>query len=82
MTRCQSNRSDYDARGLKPDAARMAEAHHVKRDATTDEISWPPSRMMDMLRDLAYLALQLAKVAALLLASYAFLFVFMLITGH
>ena len=35
-----------------------------------------------MLRDLAYLALQLAKVAALLLASYAFLFTFMLITGH
>ena len=52
MTRWPSHRFDYDARGLKPDAARMAEAHHVKRDATTDEISWPPSRMMDMLRDL------------------------------
>ena len=35
-----------------------------------------------MLRDLAYLALQLAKVAALLFAAYAFLFAFMLITGH
>ena len=45
-------RSDYDARGLKPDAARLAEAHHVKRDARTDEISWPPSVMRDVLRDL------------------------------
>jgi hypothetical protein len=33
-----------------------------------------------MLKDCAYLALQLAKVAALLLAAYAFLFTFMLIT--
>jgi hypothetical protein len=32
------------------------------------------------MRDVLYLALQLAKVAALLLASYAFLFTFMLIT--
>jgi hypothetical protein len=33
-----------------------------------------------MLKDIAFLALQLAKVAALLLGSYAFLFTFMLIT--
>ena len=42
----------YDARGLMPDADRLAEAHHVKRDAETDEISWPPSRMADVLREL------------------------------
>ena len=29
-----------------------------------------------------YLAIQLAKVAGLLFAAYAFLFTFMLITGH
>jgi len=33
-----------------------------------------------MLKDIAFLALQLAKVAALLLASYAFVFVFFIIT--
>ena len=42
----------YDARGLMPDADRLAEAHHIKRNAETDEISWPPSRMADVLREL------------------------------
>ena len=42
----------YDARGLMPDPDRLAEARHVKRDAATDEISWPPSRMADVLREL------------------------------
>lgn len=42
----------YDARGLTPDAARMGEAHHVRRDPDTDEITWPPSRMAAILRDL------------------------------
>jgi hypothetical protein len=42
----------YDARGLMPDADRLAEARHVKRDPDTDEISWPPSRMADVLREL------------------------------
>jgi hypothetical protein len=42
----------YDARGLVPDPDRLAEAHHVTRDPVTDEISWPPSRMADMLREL------------------------------
>ena len=42
----------YDARGLMPDANRLAEAHHVRRDAETDEITWPPSRMADVLREL------------------------------
>jgi hypothetical protein len=42
----------YDNRGLVPDPDRLAEAHHVRRDPVTDEISWPPSRMADMLREL------------------------------
>ncbi len=42
----------YDARGLVPDLARRAEAHHVKRDPVADEISWPPSRMAAVLREL------------------------------
>jgi hypothetical protein len=42
----------YDARGLMPDADRLAEARHIKRDPDTDEISWPPSRMADVLREL------------------------------
>jgi len=42
----------YDARGLVPDPERLAEAHHVRRDPVTDEISWPPSRMADVLREL------------------------------
>jgi hypothetical protein len=42
----------YDARGLTPDAARMGEAHHVRRDPDTAEISWPPSRMAAVLREL------------------------------
>ena len=45
-------RPRYDARGLVPDPDRLAEAHHVKRNAVTDEISWPPSRMADVLREL------------------------------
>ena len=42
----------YDARGMLPDADRLADAPHVKRDAVTDEISWPPSKMLDVLREL------------------------------
>ena len=42
----------YDARGLVPDPARLAEAHHVRRNPATDEISWPPSRMTAVLREL------------------------------
>ena len=42
----------YDARGLMPDADRLAEAHHVRRDAETDEITWPPSSMAAILRTL------------------------------
>jgi hypothetical protein len=42
----------YDARGLVPDPERLAEAHHVRRDPATDEVSWPPSRMAAILREL------------------------------
>ena len=42
----------YDARGLRPDPDRLAEAHHVRRDAETDEITWPPSSMAAILRTL------------------------------
>lgn len=42
----------YDARGLMPDPDRLADARHVKRDAATDEISWPPSSMAAILREL------------------------------
>jgi hypothetical protein len=45
-------RARYDDRGMLPDPDRLAEAHHVRRDPVTDEISWPPSRMADVLRDL------------------------------
>ena len=42
----------YDARGMVPDPHRLADAHHVKRHLVTDEISWPPSRMAAILREL------------------------------
>lgn len=42
----------YDARGLMPDPDRLADARHVKRDPDTGEISWPPSRMADVLQEL------------------------------
>lgn len=42
----------YDARGLVPDPQRLDDARHVKRNPLTDEISWPPSTMADVLREL------------------------------
>jgi hypothetical protein len=42
----------YDARGMLPDPQRLADARHVTRDPVTDEISWPPSRMAAVLREL------------------------------
>ena len=42
----------YDARGLMPDPDRLADARYVHRDPDTGEISWPPSRMADVLREL------------------------------
>lgn len=46
------NPAKYDARGMLPDADRLADAPHVKRDPVTDKISWPPSKMLDVLREL------------------------------
>ena len=42
----------YDARGLMPDADRLAETHHVHRDPDTDEITWSPCTMAAILRTL------------------------------
>ncbi len=42
----------YDARGMVPDLQRLADAHHVRRDPVTDEISWPPDTMAAILREL------------------------------
>jgi len=50
-----ATRTRYDARGMVPDPQRLADAHHVKRDPVTDEISWPPSTMAAILRDLKLL---------------------------
>lgn len=35
---------------LQPDWARLEEAHLIKRDPHTDEISWPPTSLEDQLR--------------------------------
>lgn len=42
----------YDmARGmLRPAYERLAEAHHVRRNPETDEISWPATTLEDDLR--------------------------------
>ena len=45
-------RPRYDDRGMLPDPDRVADAHHVKRNPVTDEISWPPLRMAAVLREL------------------------------
>jgi hypothetical protein len=47
-----ATKPQYDARGLVPDPQRLADADHVKRDPATDEISWPPTRMAAVLREL------------------------------
>lgn len=41
-----------DTKSPPPDPQRMADAHHIKRDPETGEISWPPTRMHDMLKEL------------------------------
>jgi hypothetical protein len=42
----------YDDRGMVPDPQRLDDARHVTRHPVTDEISWPPSRITDVLREL------------------------------
>jgi hypothetical protein len=32
---------------LRPDYDVLEQAHHIRRDPVTDEVSWPPSRMED-----------------------------------
>ena len=42
---------DLVRRMLRPDHARLTEAHLVKRDPHTDEISWPRTDMVQQLRE-------------------------------
>ena len=37
---------------LRPDYDRLEQAHHIKRDPDTGEISWPPTGMMNELERL------------------------------
>ena len=50
--RPRMTRARYDDRGMMPDPQRLDDAHHVRRDPVTDEVSWPPSRMAAILREL------------------------------
>lgn len=36
---------------LRPDYQRLADAHHIKRDPHTAEISWAPSNIESRLRE-------------------------------
>ena len=36
---------------LRPDYARLANAHHIKRNPATDEISWEPTGIEQRLRE-------------------------------
>jgi len=40
---------------LRPDYDRLDDAFYITRDPTTDEVSWPPTRMEDELRRLGLL---------------------------
>lgn len=52
MDRAELNRL-YDLKRamLRLDYARLANAHHIKRDPRTDEISWEPSDIEARLRE-------------------------------
>lgn len=43
----------YDLRRwmLRPDYSRLADAHHIRRDPDTYEISWAPDRVEQRLRE-------------------------------
>lgn len=43
---------------MRPDYDRLEVAHHIRRDPVTDEISWPPSNMMEELKRLGLLVPQ------------------------
>ena len=47
-----ATKARYDARGMVPDPQRLDDARHVTRDPETEEVSWPPTRMADVLREL------------------------------
>ena len=50
--RPRMTKARYNARGMVPDPQRLDDARHVTRDPATDEVSWPPTRMADVLREL------------------------------
>lgn len=50
--RPRMTKARYDARGMVPDPQRLDDARHVTRDPVTDEVSWPPTRLADVLREL------------------------------
>lgn len=37
---------------LQPDYTRLEDAFYISRNPDTDEVSWPPTRMMDELKKL------------------------------
>lgn len=43
MSKDTAHHYDLTRGMLRPAYDRLAEAHHVKRDPVTDEITWPPS---------------------------------------
>ena len=47
-----ATKARYDARGMMPDPQRLDDARHVTRHPATDEVSWPPTRMAAILREL------------------------------
>ena len=42
---------DLVRRELRPDYRRLANAHHIKRDPNTYEISWEPTDLVAQLRE-------------------------------
>ena len=47
-----ATKARYDDRGMVPDPQRLDDARHVTRHPVTDEVSWPPTRMAAILREL------------------------------
>ena len=37
---------------LRPDYKRLEQAHHIRRDDTTGEVSWPPTGLLRELEEL------------------------------
>ena len=49
---------------LQPDYARLEDAFYITRDPDTDEVSWPPTRMMDELHRLGLVGPEEVVLAA------------------